>query len=164
MLKSKTPLLLTTAACRSFHTTRITPRGRNVLAKFAPPPIPPTRNHSAPIIPRSIKQIPAAKRDEAFETAATAPVGASLQETPPPDSKFGTKLAVKLPAMTSPDTDTQQSLAAATPSSSSMVGGSTKEIRVAGVLIPSKPVPPGEEGMSCRLVSHTHCLTSIFSS
>jgi hypothetical protein len=123
----------------SFHAARLV-RG-NVLERYLSPP--PARAN--PVLPQTLADLPpdsSGKKGPAFETAATAPVGTSLQEMPPPDSTARTKLATQLPAMMPLVEDKPVK---------APVPAKEKEMRVEGVLIPAKPIPPGEEGMSSIL-------------
>nr|XP_018265279.1 uncharacterized protein I303_01640 [Kwoniella dejecticola CBS 10117]OBR87437.1 hypothetical protein I303_01640 [Kwoniella dejecticola CBS 10117] len=76
------------------------------------------------------------KEKDAFATTSTQPVVASIQEIPP--SNQGTKIVDTLPAMKdfpmSKLDDIQK-----------QKGKAKQEIEVQGVLIPPKPIPPGEE-------------------
>ena len=120
----------------SVHAARLV--RRNVLEKYLRPL--PARPY--PVLPQTLADLPpdpSGKKGPAFETAASAPVGTSLQETPPPDSTARTKLATQLPAM--------MPLVEEKPVKAP-VPAKEKEMRVEGVLIPAKPIPPGEEGKS----------------
>lgn len=119
----------TSRLTRAIWSSPTSARGRNVLAKFARP---------TNIPPRS-SPWPAASSHEAFETTATEPVVASLQEVPKPGTKATSKMAATLPAM--------EPIGVAETKPSTAVPADEQKMRVAGVVIPAKPVPPGEEGM-----------------
>lgn len=116
---------------RGFASTKPPSRGRNILAKYAP---------------RPISQAPSLSGDP-FLTSSTQPVGTSFQTVPPPNSaasKDGVLLKDPIPAMVPSSAGAPSTLANA-PCSTSQKRG---EITVRGVVIPPKPIPPGEEGKS----------------
>lgn len=121
--------------CAPLHTS--TTFRRDLLAKYARPHAPKYSND-----PNATARYPTFAKglNDAFETSATAPVLASIQEVPPHSAR--SKLAATLPAMVTPQDVPAIKSPPAQP-----------EIKVAGVIIPPKPVPPGEEGT--RLYKHS---------
>ncbi|WWC59659.1 uncharacterized protein I303_102220 [Kwoniella dejecticola CBS 10117] len=91
------------------------------------------------------------KEKDAFATTSTQPVVASIQEIPP--SNQGTKIVDTLPAMKdfpmSKLDDIQK-----------QKGKAKQEIEVQGVLIPPKPIPPGEE--ECCMSGCVNCVYTIY--
>lgn len=77
-----------------------------------------------------------------FETASTAPAAASFQDVPPPSSTSDhVRKAVPIPAMIpTPEVEPRQP-----------IKETDKEMIVQGVVIPAKPTPPKDDGMSTYL-------------
>jgi len=76
---------------------------------------------------------------QTFDTISTIPAAASLQAVPPPStSTNGVRKAVPIPAMITPTSEVEKV----------GVKEGDKEMIVQGVVIPPKPVPPKDDGMS----------------
>lgn len=77
-----------------------------------------------------------------FETASTVPAAASFQDVPPPTTTIHhVRKAVPIPAMIpTPENEPQQ-----------QTKEMDKEMIVQGVVIPAKPTPPKDDGMSTYL-------------
>ncbi|WVR04797.1 hypothetical protein IAU60_001809 [Kwoniella sp. DSM 27419] len=128
------------------------PRQLNLMAPFARPP---PRTPLKQIIGADASQVDTRSKDTSgssvkrgiiFETSATTPVGTSLQEVPPDSA--GSKVVSTAPAVKEgvsdrPDLDRR-----------------VKEMTVQGVVVPPKPVPPGEE--ECCMSGCVHCVYTIY--
>ena len=121
---------------RRIQTTRPILKSHDVLAPFRPP----TRSPNlVPTFPTNIAEITPDKRDGTFTTSSTQPAGISFQEIPPPDteaSKSQGHLATPVPAM-------KDVRSHAGRGDASQRRG---EMSVQRVVVPPKPIPPGEEG------------------
>lgn len=131
---------------RQFHLQPPLHRSGNVLARYVAQR--PSTSHI--FIPQVASEpYSATSREGAkpFETISTAPVGTSLQDVLPPDSQPRSKLATPLPPLRP-----MVMLEDVRPPSP-VVPDIEREMRVEGILIPAKPVPPGEEGKSICFIS-----------
>ena len=79
---------------------------------------------------------------QTFDTISTIPAASSFQTVPPPTaSKDGVRKAIPIPAMATPTSDTELN-------AMEKVEEKDKEMIVQGIVIPPKPVPPKDDGMS----------------
>lgn len=77
-----------------------------------------------------------------FDTISTIPAASSFQTVPPPTaSKDGIRKAIPIPAMATPTSEVVKS-------EKDKVEDKDKEMIVQGIVIPPKPVPPKDDGMS----------------
>ncbi|WVF69616.1 hypothetical protein IAT40_004394 [Kwoniella sp. CBS 6097] len=109
---------------------------------------------------------------DAFETSSTSPAGTSFQDVPKPPSPStpsstssstekaeingtkGTKVVEPVPAMKDPSTTSVVS------ASEKGTTTRTREVAVQGVMVPPKPIPPGEE--DCCMSGCVHCVYTIY--
>jgi hypothetical protein len=79
---------------------------------------------------------------QTFDTISTIPAASSFQTVPPPtSSKDGIRKAIPIPAMATPASDVEVN-------EKKEVEDKDKEMIVQGIVIPQKPVPPKDDGMS----------------
>ncbi|WWC86711.1 uncharacterized protein L201_001588 [Kwoniella dendrophila CBS 6074] len=90
--------------------------------------------------------------DDVFQTTSTKPVLSSIQEIPSVKTETqGVRLANTLPAMK----DTYE-----IDKAKKKEGGRRKEINVQGIIVPPKPIPPGEE--ECCMSGCVNCVYTIY--
>jgi hypothetical protein len=87
---------------------------------------------------------PVLPADNTYETASTIPAAASFQDVPPPsDETKGVRKAIPIPAMV-----TMEEIKDTSTEADGKGEEKEKEIIVQGVVIPPKPRPPKDDGMS----------------
>jgi hypothetical protein len=100
---------------------------------------------------------PVLPADNTYETASTIPAAASFQDVPPPsDETKGVRKAIPIPAMV-----TMEEIKDTSREAEGKGEEKEKEIFVQGVVIPPKPLPPKDDGMSEILILHD--LSILFS-
>ncbi|OCF45781.1 hypothetical protein I317_00269 [Kwoniella heveanensis CBS 569] len=153
----------------------------DLFAHFKPPP--PPRTPLQQVLSSSPPDEPRTRtgdNDEAFETSSTAPAGTSFQDVPKPISTsssirdgstvqattLGSKVVEPVPAMKASTTSAPAFALAGDKDIGTGAGTGpnqgvrTKEIAVQGVMVPPKPIPPGEE--DCCMSGCVHCVYTIY--
>ncbi|KAK1921734.1 oxidoreductase-like protein [Papiliotrema laurentii] len=157
----------TQSPSRSFTSSWVSLRGRDIVARYHPTRRAPT------IHPSRYKAIhPRISPSDEFATSSTQPVGTSFQTVPSPsspESTDGVQIRQPVPAMlaTSLSIDSSNATTGSSDSSSSSAAATKLEpaqtrgfMVVQGVRIPPKPRPPGEE--ECCMSGCVHCVYTIY--